>query len=571
MMLTVLFINIPTRRDAIFSVYPPVGVLSMAAFLKENGYSATFIDADLLHLGPDDVAHRVAQNAPRIVGISLTVGQVAHADAYITAIQRRCPTTTIVVGGPYVSGVGERIFSDFPTIGFAVVKEGEHAIVGLAAHLEGKMNLKEVKNLLFRYNAAVCQNATERILDIERLPTPDYTLVRDLIDKYQAPSPSIASPSMIVMCTRGCPYECTFCSSPTTWDRRVTFRSTESVIKEIVYLRDAFNVHEIFFQDDTLNARPAWLMDLCDKIIECGLNKDIYYKCPFRANQKLITAELLNRAKQANFWMIFYGVESGNEEMLRAMKKEVTVGEIRRAFRLTREAGILSYASFMVGNTGENRATVHDSLRLLDDIRPDFGGFAVAVPFPGSEMYLEALRRGHILQLDFRKYQFGECILRTEELTPSEIFALTQEANAHFNRQKNALWAQQKLNKDNLAATIEVVSCPATMRAAQIARLHLNVGNRSNEGFSSVPPFPVNLAYHWKDMQGAYSIFDGQRTGLSVPLRADETRPFTIEVVAPEEPGTYSLEITMVQENHLWFELCLRNLPLRLDVTVEPG
>lgn len=565
---TVTFINIPTRKDAVLSVYPPVGILSMAACLKERGYSASFIDADVLQLGPDDVAQLTTKEPPRIVGISLTVGQVAHAEHYIAAIQRMLPAVSVAVGGPYVSGVGKNIFHDFPTIDYAVVKEGERAIVDLVEHLEGKKDLGAVRNLLYRQDGVVCQNAVERILDIEALPLPDYSLISDFFDKYKAPDPSIASPSMLIMCTRGCPYECTFCSSPTTWERRVTFRSTDSVIKEIIHLRKIFNVREIFFQDDTLNARPAWFIELCEKLIDHGLHNGIYYKCPFRVDQMLLTAELLKKAKQAHFWMIFYGVESGNEDMLRSMKKKVTVDEIRRAFRLTREAGIFSYASFMIGNNGETEATVHDSLSLLDDIRPDFGGFAVAIPFPGSELYDTALRKGFITQSDFKKYQFGDCNLRTAGLTTSEIVALQQRVSTHFNELKNKLWAQQKLDIDTLAVTLAVAACPATIYPSQTVPIQVSVTNQSKEWFSSIPPFPVNFAYHWKDNHDTYTVYDGRRTGLNVPLMPSEERTVILEVDSPEEPGIYTLEIDLVQESHFWFEQQLDNLPVRLGLTV---
>jgi hypothetical protein len=205
---------------------------------------------------------------------------------------------------------------------------------------------------------------------------------------------------------------------------------------------------------------------------------------------------------------------------------------------------------------------------LLDDIRPDFGGFAVAIPFPGSELYDTAFLNGFITQSDFKKYQFGDCNLRSADLTTSEIIALQQRASTHFDELKNKLWAQQKLDIDSLAVTLAVVSCPAMMHPSQTVPIQVTVTNQSKEWFSSIPPFPVNFAYHWKDNHDMYIVYDGRRTGLHVPLMPSEERTVLLDVDAPQKPGIYTLEISLVQEGHFWFDQQLDNLPLRLQMTV---
>jgi radical SAM superfamily enzyme YgiQ (UPF0313 family) len=343
------------------------------------------------------------------------------------------------VGGPYITGVREGIFTDFPTVPYAVVSEGEYAIIDFAEYLQGLRRPEQVRNLLWRQENEILRNPVERIADLDSLPLPDYSLVKETLSLYPGPQPAIALPSIAIMCTRGCPYNCTFCSSPVSWERKVTFRSTDSIIRELEYLRDLAGVREVFFQDDTMNVRPAWFMELCDKIIARGLQREIFFKCPFRLDRKLLTRELLDKAKAANFWMIFYGVESGNRQMLQRMHKQTTPADIKRAFALTRKAGIASYASFMIGNDGETGKTVRDSLRLARRIMPDYGGFAVAAPFPGSELHRIGMARGHITETDFTRYQFGDCILRTDELTTKEIQAFVQQADQVLKDTKRSI------------------------------------------------------------------------------------------------------------------------------------
>jgi radical SAM superfamily enzyme YgiQ (UPF0313 family) len=200
-------------------------------------------------------------------------------------------------------------------------------------------------------------------------------------------------------------------------------------VDELTHLADDHGVKEVFFQDDTMNVRSGWFEELCAGIRSRGLHEKMTFKAPFKADPKLIGPELLEKARLANFWMIYYGVENGNEDMLKRMKKRISVEAIERAFRLTRDAGLCTYASFMIGNPGETGETVEDSLALAGRIAPDFGGFAIAAPFPGSELHAKSIERGHVTQTDFRKYRFGDCILRTDGLSCEEIRILASEAN----------------------------------------------------------------------------------------------------------------------------------------------
>lgn len=450
----ITFLNTPSHHTEIFTVYPPVGILSMSASLKIAGHSTFFIDADVLQMSPSQVVLTLTKDPPSILGITLNVAHVAHVTPYIVAIQQALPNLTLILGGPYVTGVQEKIFADFPTIKYAIVSEGEYAIIDFAEYILGNLRLEQVRNLLWQMDGVLGRSNVERIEDLDSLPLPDYSLVLDTITLYPGTNPTIASPSVAVMCTRGCPFSCTFCSSPSTWQRRVTFRSTDSIINELKYLRDAIGVREVFFQDDTMNAKPSWFIELCDKIIDCGLHREIFFKCPFRLDRNLLTIELLSKAKQANFWMIFYGVESGNQNLLNKMKKHTTLNDIKRAFALTRKAGIASYASLMVGNDGETQETVEDTIGLVRKIMPDYGGFAIAAPFPGSELHRIALDKKNITKISFTQYQFGECILKTEMLSTEQITNLAEKANSCMQNIKRTL-RYKVANRNNLFSSVD--------------------------------------------------------------------------------------------------------------------
>lgn len=443
----VVFLNIPGHVDKVMTVFPPIGIMSMSAVLKEKGHEVAYIDADIDKITPEEVSLLIKEYSPDLVGITLNVSQIYYLDGYLRSIQEKTPEIQILVGGPYVSAVGSGIFADFPAIKFAITHEGEYAIIDFLEYLSGNISINEVRNLIYKYESDIHENYIERISSIDLLPMPDYSLVADKMHKYTGAEPSIGSPSVAIMCTRGCPYKCTFCSSPVTWGRKVTFRSVKSIVNEIKFLKDQFDVKEIFFQDDTLNLRRSWFFELCNAIIGQNLHNDIYFKCPFRVNQEILDRRILEKAREANFWMIFYGVESGNQQMLDSMNKGVTINEVKRAFRLTRECGICSYASFMIGNDGETMDTVQDSIMLLDEIMPDFGGFAIAAPFPGTELYRTAHRKNHVKIKSFKQYQFGNCVMRTSELSIDEIVQLAGKSNRHYKNLKETKRFQDAFRK----------------------------------------------------------------------------------------------------------------------------
>ena len=446
----ITFINVPGHDCEILTVYPPVGVMMMSACLKQDGHTVGFIDADIKRLDPEKVLRQLrVDEKPDLIGISLNVSQVKHSVRYIEAVQRDFPGIPVILGGPYVSGVGKDIFKDFPTVDYAVVNEGEEAICDFMEYLNGARAVDDVRNLVYKNEGEVCANPISRITDLEALPLPDYSLVADFIEMYQGPPPSMAAPSVAIMCTRGCPYKCTFCSSPITWNRKVTFRSTDSIIKEILYLRDLVGIKEVYFQDDTLNARPKWLFDLCDKIISHGLHQEIYFKCAMRVNRNLVSKEILEKLREANFWIALYGVENGNQEMLKSINKNITLEEIERAFKMTRKAGILTNAAFMLGNYGETKETVRDSLNLMKKIKPDYVGFSIAIPFPGSELYRIVKEKGLISLDDFTQYQFGDVILRTDELDKQDLLNYVQVASREYYKLKQSR-SYRQLTKNNI-------------------------------------------------------------------------------------------------------------------------
>lgn len=427
-MTRILLINPNTRNlGTLLTVLPPMGILYLASVLRETGHQVRVLDADIDDLGPDEIARAVADYEPEAVGITMNALQARQAYETVDLIKRVDSKILVVAGGPHPSALKGDILRRSPSIDAVVFGEGEATFPELVKAWEEGRSLAGVKGVCFREDGNVVVNGPrEPIEDLDSLPRPALDLIAP-IRRYPGAYPVGARPSIHLMASRGCPFRCTFCSNP-VWERRLRLRSPESVVDEAEWLRREFKAREIFFQDDTFNLNRGWFEDICHGLIDRGLNRKVVFKSPFRANRNLLDLKLLKLAKRAGFWMIFYGVESGNQAVLEEIKKGLTLEEIERAFRLTRKAGLKTYASFMVGNLGESRRTVEETVEFAKRISSDYYGFAIATPYPGSEFHRQAIELG-FLDPGFEEYRLDRYILRGESFAPGEVEELVTEAD----------------------------------------------------------------------------------------------------------------------------------------------
>jgi radical SAM superfamily enzyme YgiQ (UPF0313 family) len=405
-------------------MYPSGALVLIGSMLHQRGHEVSIVHMTADGVDAAGIAEKTRRFEPDIVGITMNTFQTRSARDVCRAIRGVDRHCLLVTGGPHPSALGLDLFKDFPELDVVVYGEGELTFLDI---VQGG-DLSEIKGICYNGRMNPPRPYAE---NLDHIPLPDLDLIGGL-ERFSAPDPVRVKPSMYIMASRGCPYQCTFCNK-SVWGNRVRFRDPELVIREVQWLHEKYGVREIFFQDDTFNLNRAWAEKVLGLIVEKGMNRSILYRTPFRANEALLDEGLLDLARRANFWLIFYGVENGNQGMLDRMRKGLTVAEIERAFRLTHQAGIKTYASIMVGNPGETSQTVADSIELIRRINPSYGGAAVAIPFPGTEFREEVLEKGHLLEPNYDAYEPSCCVIRTDALSREEIIACHQRVNELFH------------------------------------------------------------------------------------------------------------------------------------------
>ena len=363
---------------------PSVALLLLGTLARERGHKVK-----ILHLEVDKVAigEEIESYGPDVLGITVNTFQVRSARLIAQEARRVSKNIKVIVGGPH-AGYWDGEADD------VVVGEGES-----------------------RWLDILGEKASFDTLD--DIPIPAYSLVS--LSKFCGVAPVRTGPSVAIMASRGCSFGCTFCNTPVFWGRKVRYRSPDHVLSEIERLRYNHGVKEVFFQDDTFNLNHEWAKQVFEGIIKKRLNKSMGFKITSRANERLVTTEFLDLARRAGVWNIFYGVESGSPVMLDRMKKGVTVAEIKRAIRMTHEAGIETQCSFIVGLPGETWDTLRETVELIAEIKPTRWGWGYATPFPGTEFDAEVTANGHKAVIDFGEYAYNKLMARTDALSFEDL------------------------------------------------------------------------------------------------------------------------------------------------------
>ena len=365
------------------SPYPvlPLGLAYIAAVLERNHINVTVIDAWAEKFGDKEIAAAILKSRPDLIGITM-VTAMAPAALELATLAKATVNVPVVAGGPHASALPGECLAN-PAIDYIVIGEGETTILNLINHLEnGQADISSVNGIAYRHNGKIVINKPAVfIADLDSLPMPARHLFP--VSKYKTHLPyGRKTPYMTMITSRGCPYQCTYCSKAVFGS---TYRglSPGKVVQELKHLIDTYGIREYRFYDDDFTLNMSRAHEICDAIIRHDIKLD--WSCTTRVD--LVNDELLKKMKRAGCYTISYGVESGDPEVLKSAKKGYTLDDVEKAIRLTKKNGIRILAFFMLGLPGENENTIEKSIQLSLRLEPDFVSWGIINMMPGSKMY----------------------------------------------------------------------------------------------------------------------------------------------------------------------------------------
>ncbi|MBM3255168.1 MAG: radical SAM protein [Candidatus Omnitrophica bacterium] len=445
------------RFNAVIDVYQPLGLAYIAAVLEQSGYEVQVIDAKAERLSNNEVIKRLLDFKPRIVGLTSSTPDICAAISLAKQIKAQ-DGPILFIGGTHVSALPEETMQE-ACFDYGIVGEGERTVVELADAISkgDRENIRHIKGLVLRDGPKiVCTPPREYIDDLDTLPFPARHLFPALSKYTYLYYKSL--PLATIITSRGCPYQCTFCDRA-VFGNRVRMRSINNILDEIEMLVKDYGVREINIVDDLFTLSRQRIEEFCQGL----LSRDIRISWACMARADCVNPDILKTMKQAGCWRINYGIESGNQRILDAIKKNVTLEAIERAVRWTSMLGIRSLGFFILGLPGEDERSVRNTLSFANKLPLDRVVFFIAQPLPGTEIYKTALSEGKLnKEVDYRYYHlycFTEKLsFVTEGLTAGILKRYRKKAYRDFYLRPGYIFRQ-------LVNNPEITNLPMRIRA----------------------------------------------------------------------------------------------------------
>ncbi len=388
----IIFINPPYERIApgyefvkhITNKSPSLGLLHLAAEVRNHGYQPSIIESDIFNMSILDVANKVIRGNPVYVGITLFTVGVWGAASIAREIKKKLPGVIIIVGGPHISSMGPETLARFPEFDFAVNGEGEKTLIDLLSAIETGSKISEVPGILYRDKSLVQQTAGKAInRNLDELPFPAWDLLENFPNAYK---PAIydfpRGPVATIAASRGCPFHCKFCDT-STFGARVRHYSPAKVFEMMKHLHDTYGVRHIMFVDDLFLASKIRVTELCNMILEDGLK--MTWTCTARVDT--VKPGVLDLMQKAGCWEISFGLETGSNDLLKKMDKAAEVEKSEQAINWTSSAGIRTKGLFMLGFPGEDEGTIDQTKDFIKRIPMTIMNLTKFTPYPGSPIY----------------------------------------------------------------------------------------------------------------------------------------------------------------------------------------
>jgi anaerobic magnesium-protoporphyrin IX monomethyl ester cyclase len=382
---------------------PPLGVLYLAAVLEEAGIEVDVVPADVLGYSWRDVARRISDFSPHILGATTTTENRFDSFRLARIAKGLDPGIVTVLGGPHISMARHDTLIHIPEVDVAVVGEGERTLLELVQAVESGNGLEGVAGIYHRAKGEVRSTAPrKRIEDLDSLPFPARHLVP--VDKYnfrvRVPGGRSLRAQNIIT-SRGCPFDCYFCATPVNWGRRVRGYSPQRVLREMEHLIAGYGAEFIWFYDDTLNYNTRRLHAILDGIIDRKL--DIKFCNEFRID--LVDKPLLEKMVKAGLVWGHFGVEAGSSRVRRdVVHKQFDLDRARSFVRWAGELGFVPNAFMIFSHHTETWEEAQETVEIMEELRAinpqtEFSTALLHV-YPGTPLEALAKEEG-IMPRDF--------------------------------------------------------------------------------------------------------------------------------------------------------------------------
>lgn len=355
----------------------PVAVGSLAGYLRMHGIPVNVLDEEVTDIDEKSLAKALeGLEKPYVIGISCLTAHARRGYEHAEMIKRLYPDAVIVTGGLHASALPEESLAH-EAIDAVIKGEGEVAVLEFYQAVRKGKPWDEVGNLYFRKNGHIQQN-------------PEMPLVPDLDDLPMFPYDMFRHPRYemgFITSSRGCPYKCTYCSQRMLTGTSYRYKSAKRIVDELEILVDHYSQKQILFYDDNFSFKPRRVIEICDRIIECGLHKKCSFSIQTRADN--IPDVIIPHMRRANFVHVGFGMETGSERLAKVIVKGETVADHIDAVQRCQKAGFETSLFMIFGLPTEMAKEREETFNLVQGLNVQMSKYNNLIPYPGTPLYTD--------------------------------------------------------------------------------------------------------------------------------------------------------------------------------------
>ncbi|OGR50725.1 MAG: hypothetical protein A3I11_02125 [Elusimicrobia bacterium RIFCSPLOWO2_02_FULL_39_32] len=394
---------------------PALGLAFLAGTLKEAGFDVRGIDATAENinqikpiantklqyngLGIEEIIDKICPSTKVIAISAMFSHEWTFIKKLITSIKNAFPNIPIIAGGEHSTALSEYSLRDCPSLDYIGIGEGEEIILEFCTKIATDQTISDVNGLIYLKNGDLVKNPLKnRIKDIDNIPWPDWEIIP--IKPYLNNSISFGASfgrNMPIMASRGCPYQCTFCSNPTMWTTRYNIRSPDKVIEEIKYYKEKYDITGLQFYDLTAIIKKEWTMEFCQKLLDEKINLE--WSLPSGTRSEALDDESLAMLAKTNCRYLVYAPESGSPETLKLIKKKISLTKMKASIHSAINNGIIVRTNLIIGFPHETRKNIWQTLKTQFQFAlmgVDEAPLYPFQPYPGTELFDYLLNKGKL-------------------------------------------------------------------------------------------------------------------------------------------------------------------------------
>lgn len=405
------------------TIYYPLWLSYAAGVLDSKGHDLKIIDAPAKCLSNDEVLAQIKDFNPRMLVIDTSTPSITNDLKFAKLAKQAMPETCICLVGTHVTATVREILPEHADFVDIITRhEYDYTLPEIAEALEGKKNLSDVLGISYCDNGKLIETPDRPYIEnLDELPfvSKVYKKYLNIEDYFYA---HVSYPTISIFSSRGCPSKCFYCMySQVMFGKRYRKRSAKNLFDECVYITKEFpGIKEILIDDDNFSVDQENVQEFCKLMIENKIKLKWVVEC--RVN---LTYETMVLMKKAGCRLVVVGYESGSQKVLDGMHKGITLEQSRKFNDAAKKAGMRIHGCFMVGNPGETKETMMETLNFAKSLRMDTAQFFPLIVYPGTEAWDWAQKNNYIKTKDYSKWitpdGMHNCVLSTPELSSQEL------------------------------------------------------------------------------------------------------------------------------------------------------